>query len=130
MFLLLHSDLNTINIAIQFLPSHHHPFISHKLKSNIISPTMPLSKTTCALFILLFLFLVAPCFSDGEPDGSGSSPVVYDIDYRGPETHTTVPPPKRGRRRRRNIIHHQQTMVARHKRFKSSHGHNEKKYGN
>ncbi|XP_052176459.1 uncharacterized protein LOC127790807 [Diospyros lotus] len=36
---------------------------------------------------LLFLLLASPCL----PDDSG----IYDIDYRGPETHSYIPPPNR-----------------------------------
>ncbi|KAH7865661.1 hypothetical protein Vadar_009444 [Vaccinium darrowii] len=46
------------------------------------------------IFLLfLFLLLTPPCFSKGGLDISDSG--IYDIDYRGPETHSYRPPPNR-----------------------------------
>ncbi|RHN79823.1 hypothetical protein MtrunA17_Chr1g0181521 [Medicago truncatula] len=45
--------------------------------------------TTC---FFLFLFLVLPHFSRGESEAILPSE-VYEIDYKGPETHSSVPPP-------------------------------------
>ncbi|XP_050893256.1 uncharacterized protein LOC127098650 isoform X2 [Lathyrus oleraceus] len=49
--------------------------------------------TTC-YFLFLFLFLVLPHCSKGESEGILSSDSdIYEIDYKGPETHSSVPPP-------------------------------------
>ncbi|KAI7753824.1 hypothetical protein M8C21_031978 [Ambrosia artemisiifolia] len=39
---------------------------------------------------ILFLLLAVPCFSKERPNSE-----VYDIDYRGPETHSHRPPPNK-----------------------------------
>ncbi|CBI32703.3 unnamed protein product, partial [Vitis vinifera] len=52
-------------------------------------------KSTTAAFFLLFLLLSAPYFSRGELDMSDKNPEIYEIDYRGPETHSYIPPPNR-----------------------------------
>ncbi|RVW39827.1 hypothetical protein CK203_074605 [Vitis vinifera] len=46
-------------------------------------------------FLPSFLLLSAPYFSRGELDMSDKNPEIYEIDYRGPETHSYIPPPNR-----------------------------------
>uniref|UniRef100_A0A3Q7IMB4 Uncharacterized protein n=1 Tax=Solanum lycopersicum TaxID=4081 RepID=A0A3Q7IMB4_SOLLC len=41
---------------------------------------------------------------------------IYEIDYRGPETHTYIPPPK-GSKGKHNF-HHQNMMLKHHRKFK------------
>ncbi|KAE9621833.1 hypothetical protein Lal_00032852 [Lupinus albus] len=42
----------------------------------------------------LFLFLTLPYFSIGGPQTTEAlDSDIYEIDYRGPETHSSVPPP-------------------------------------
>ncbi|GJU54602.1 hypothetical protein Tco_1228316 [Tanacetum coccineum] len=47
-------------------------------------------KSCIATFFILFLLLVVPSSSK---EGLGSE--IYEIDYRGPETHSQRPPPNR-----------------------------------
>ncbi|CAN4121578.1 unnamed protein product [Withania somnifera] len=64
-------------------------------------------------FIVIFLLLVAPSFpsSSGKMDLSNvDMSGIYEIDYRGPETHTNIPPPRGGR----HNSHHQE-MLFHHK---------------
>ncbi|XP_042013025.1 uncharacterized protein LOC121761453 [Salvia splendens] len=48
----------------------------------------------CILLLLLLLFF-GPGFSAGRMHAKNMGSEVYDIDYRGPETHTYNPPPNR-----------------------------------
>ncbi|KAI3696763.1 hypothetical protein L6452_29294 [Arctium lappa] len=66
---------------------------------------MDLKSCMITLFILVLLF--------AEPSSSkeGLDSEIYDIDYRGPETHSQRPPPKRTDRntngvRHRNVKNH------------------------
>ncbi|XP_059643407.1 uncharacterized protein LOC132285252 isoform X1 [Cornus florida] len=56
-------------------------------------------KPTITPIILLFFLLTTPCFSRGlyprALDVSNVDSGIYDIDYRGPETHSSIPPPNR-----------------------------------
>ncbi|KAL3825923.1 hypothetical protein ACJIZ3_021952 [Penstemon smallii] len=61
--------------------------------------------------LLLFFLLVPPCFSRGKLHVKSVDSEVYVIDYRGPETHTSIPPPNRAGGGRPNIHHH--TNMAR-----------------
>lgn len=51
----------------------------------------------CAcVFILLLLFylvLIITYIVEGGPQTEGLDSEIYEIDYRGPETHSFVPPP-------------------------------------
>ncbi|GAB2272374.1 hypothetical protein Dimus_007199 [Dionaea muscipula] len=66
---------------------------------------------TTPFLILLFIFLATPSFSKGRTlsesgvDIMSPDPIVYEIDYRGPETHTYLPPPNKDGR----IWHHKTT---------------------
>ncbi|KAL5067897.1 hypothetical protein RYX36_018784 [Vicia faba] len=52
------------------------------------------SSFTTYYFLFLFLLLVLAHFSRGESEGILSSDSdIYEIDYKGPETHSSVPPP-------------------------------------
>ncbi|KAI4300248.1 hypothetical protein L6164_033645 [Bauhinia variegata] len=51
---------------------------------------MELRSTFTASFFL-FLLLALPYFSKGGSQVSDSE--IYEIDYRGPETHSSIPPP-------------------------------------
>ncbi|KAI4349179.1 hypothetical protein L6164_009807 [Bauhinia variegata] len=51
---------------------------------------MELRSTFKACFFL-FLLLVLPYFSKGGSEVVDSE--IYEIDYRGPETHSSTPPP-------------------------------------
>lgn len=62
----------------------------------------------CTLLLLLLLF--RPGFSTGRMHGKNMGSEVYEIDYRGPETHTYIPPPNRAGPR---VPH--QTATARRK---------------
>ncbi|XP_021911370.1 uncharacterized protein LOC110825221 [Carica papaya] len=51
--------------------------------------------------IFIFLILILPLsFSTGGLDSE-----IYEIDYRGPETHSSIPPPDHSHGRR-PFIHH------------------------
>ncbi|XP_059298219.1 uncharacterized protein LOC132050896 [Lycium ferocissimum] len=69
-----------------------------------------------ASFICIFLFflLIAPCSSSGKMDLLNMDSGIYEIDYRGPETHTYIPPPKGSRGKHR--FHHQ--SMLKHRKFK------------
>ncbi|KAK2401289.1 hypothetical protein P8452_08023 [Trifolium repens] len=45
-----------------------------------------------SFFLFLILLLLLPYFSRGESEEILHSE-VYEIDYKGPETHSSVPPP-------------------------------------
>ncbi|KAA8518781.1 hypothetical protein F0562_016445 [Nyssa sinensis] len=57
---------------------------------------MELKPSITAIF-LLFLLFAAPCFSRGlypwRLEVAKKDSGIYDIDYRGPETHSYKPPP-------------------------------------
>ncbi|XP_061350558.1 uncharacterized protein LOC133295718 [Gastrolobium bilobum] len=57
-------------------------------------PYMELRSTFTASFFL-FLILAFPFYSRGESEALHSE--IYEIDYRGPETHSAVPPPHHSR---------------------------------
>lgn len=54
-------------------------------------------------------------FLTGKMDLSKMDSEIYEIDYRGPETHTYIPPPK-GSRGKHNF--HHQSMLKHHRKFK------------
>ncbi|KAL8094742.1 uncharacterized protein LOC141692550 [Apium graveolens] len=55
------------------------------------------SSNTVLLCIFLVLFVI-PCLAKEKVDPEGMDTGIYEIDYRGPETHTyTLPPPNKGR---------------------------------
>ncbi|CAA2972367.1 Hypothetical predicted protein [Olea europaea subsp. europaea] len=58
------------------------------------------SKASIIGMILLVLLLITPCSSTsrgGLKVEKVLDPQIYDIDYRGPETHRYRPPPNRAR---------------------------------
>ncbi|KAM7464149.1 hypothetical protein LguiA_032270 [Lonicera macranthoides] len=61
---------------------------------------------THPLLLCLFLLLVPACFSRGGMEIQNRNSEIYDIDYRGPETHSYLPPPNHGNPNN-NIIHQQ-----------------------
>ncbi|XP_059305763.1 uncharacterized protein LOC132057263 isoform X2 [Lycium ferocissimum] len=86
---------------------------------------MELKCSFIAIFLLLLL-LAAPSFSSsssGKMDLTNVESGIYDIDYRGPETHTNIPPPKGGRHNSHHqgmLFHHKATEPG--KRGKKNHG--------
>ncbi|KAI9122138.1 hypothetical protein K1719_006827 [Acacia pycnantha] len=52
---------------------------------------MELIRSTFTTCFFLFLLLSLPYFSTGAKQGLESE--IYEIDYRGPETHSSSPPP-------------------------------------
>ncbi|XP_041023062.1 uncharacterized protein LOC121264083 [Juglans microcarpa x Juglans regia] len=52
-------------------------------------------KPSITTFLLLFLLITVPYFSRGSCRELDTE--VYEIDYRGPETHSSIPPPDRSR---------------------------------
>ncbi|KAJ6864904.1 hypothetical protein NC651_035463 [Populus alba x Populus x berolinensis] len=68
-------------------------------------------KSSITTVFLLFLLLVTPHISRGGSEVADSE--VYDIDYRGPETHSSVMPPP-GHFHGRPWIH-QDTVKTSHK---------------
>ncbi|XP_070021619.1 uncharacterized protein [Nicotiana sylvestris] len=75
---------------------------------------MELKITSLTAIFFLFLLLVGPCSSSGKMDLLNMDSGIYEIDYRGPETHTYIPPPT-GSRGRHNFQH--QSMLQ-HRKFK------------
>ncbi|CAN4117031.1 unnamed protein product [Withania somnifera] len=70
-------------------------------------------KCTSFIVIFLLLLLVSPSFSSssGKMELSNvDTSEIYEIDYRGPETHTNIPPPRGGRHNS-----HHQGMLCHHK---------------
>ncbi|KAL7248164.1 hypothetical protein ACSBR2_002972 [Camellia fascicularis] len=63
--------------------------------------------------ISLIFLITTPCFSKGELDVSKMDSGVYDIDYRGPETHSYIPPPNRSRHNHKPFVHGESTMAYR-----------------
>ncbi|KAF3442712.1 hypothetical protein FNV43_RR16788 [Rhamnella rubrinervis] len=53
---------------------------------------MEIKSTTATLFLLILLLSYAPFHSTGESEAVVGNE-IYEIDYRGPETHSSVPPP-------------------------------------
>ncbi|KAE9585461.1 hypothetical protein Lalb_Chr25g0289201 [Lupinus albus] len=51
------------------------------------------SMSTFSTSIFLILIFTLPYFSMGGPRSEALDSEIYDIDYRGPETHSSVPPP-------------------------------------
>ncbi|XP_062117182.1 uncharacterized protein LOC133831038 isoform X2 [Humulus lupulus] len=50
-----------------------------------------INKSSFTLIFILFLFATLPYFSTGAI--VVDSHEIYEIDYRGPETHSSIPPP-------------------------------------
>ncbi|KAM1576023.1 hypothetical protein ACFX10_032393 [Malus domestica] len=69
-------------------------------------------KNSTILTTCLFLFLLAkPCFSKvGGSDLMDTD--VYEIDYRGPETHSSVPPPHHYHGKKPKPLIHKENAMA------------------
>ncbi|KAJ4704856.1 putative Transmembrane protein [Melia azedarach] len=65
-------------------------------------------KSTFTIFFLLFLLLASPFLSTGGTVELGSE--VYEIDYRGPETHSSIPPPDHSSGK--PTVHRESTAMA------------------
>lgn len=65
------------------------------------------------VILLTYLLLVAPCFAIGSTfkytENTNSD--VYEIDYRGPETHNSRPPPET-LHGKRPFIHHKTSAAG------------------
>ncbi|KAL1200128.1 hypothetical protein V5N11_032150 [Cardamine amara subsp. amara] len=48
-------------------------------------------KSTVVIFLIIYLLLAVSCFAKGSEETDSE---VYEIDYRGPETHNSRPPPE------------------------------------
>ncbi|KFK24767.1 hypothetical protein AALP_AA8G022300 [Arabis alpina] len=48
-----------------------------------------MKSTTVVIFLVIYLLVAVPCLVKEEMDSE-----VYEIDYRGPETHNSRPPPE------------------------------------
>ncbi|XWS43618.1 hypothetical protein CRYUN_Cryun16bG0119400 [Craigia yunnanensis] len=77
----------------------------------IIIQSRPIS-----IILLLLLLLSIPYFSTGSLDVSDKE--VYEIDYRGPETHSSIPPPDDSHGQRHWI--HRETDLPPYKSSKGS----------
>ncbi|XVE96741.1 hypothetical protein REPUB_Repub02eG0248800 [Reevesia pubescens] len=73
-----------------------------------------------SIIFLLLLLLSIPYFSTGNLDVSDKE--VYEIDYRGPETHSSIPPPDHSHNHRHWI--HRETNLLPHKSTKALRGGN------
>ncbi|XAR50996.1 hypothetical protein NMG60_11005487 [Bertholletia excelsa] len=60
-------------------------------------------KASFTIIFTLFLLLASSCLSEGELDVANMDSEIYDIDYRGPETHSHLPPPSRSGGRHHHI---------------------------
>ncbi|KAB2047158.1 hypothetical protein ERO13_A13G025100v2 [Gossypium hirsutum] len=69
-------------------------------------------KPTFIVLLLLLLMLSMPYFFAGSFDVADRE--VYEIDYRGPETHSSIPPPDSSHRRRHSI-HRETDTLSPHK---------------
>ncbi|KAH0995709.1 hypothetical protein GBA52_019573 [Prunus armeniaca] len=74
---------------------------------SLVAMKMELKNSTILTFLLLFL-LATPCFSRGGSDVVGTE--VYEIDYRGPETHSSIPPPDHSHGK--PLIHKESAMAS------------------
>ncbi|KAJ8542195.1 hypothetical protein K7X08_017061 [Anisodus acutangulus] len=81
----------------------------------------------CSFIVIFFLLLllIVPSFSSssGKKGLSNVDSGIYDIDYRGPETHTSIPPPRGGRHNSHHqgmLFHHKATKPG--KTGKKNHG--------
>ncbi|XP_012464223.1 uncharacterized protein LOC105783364 [Gossypium raimondii] len=66
-----------------------------------------------SIVLLLLLMLSMPCFFAGSFDVSDRE--IYEIDYRGPKTHSSIPPPDNSRHRRHSI-HRETNTLSPHER--------------
>ncbi|KAG5584411.1 hypothetical protein H5410_044845 [Solanum commersonii] len=75
-------------------------------------------KLKCSFIVIFFLLLlVSPSYSSssGKMDLSKvDTSEIYEIDYRGPETHTNIPPPRGGRHNSHQgmLFHHKPTKLG------------------
>ncbi|OVA18123.1 hypothetical protein BVC80_1835g536 [Macleaya cordata] len=69
-------------------------------------------KFSVAFLSVLLLVLTRPTLSQGRSDAMDlmNNNDMYEIDYRGPETHSHVPPPYRSGDS--PFIHHKTTVMA------------------
>ncbi|KAM7526235.1 hypothetical protein LguiA_016137 [Lonicera macranthoides] len=67
-------------------------------------------KPTTIITPFLLLLLAVPCFSRGGMYVQTVDSGIYDIDYRGPETHSYLPPPDLSGAKPINI--HQERVMA------------------
>ncbi|KAK9193043.1 hypothetical protein WN944_003739 [Citrus x changshan-huyou] len=66
-------------------------------------------KSSITTFFLLFLLFATPfCSLGGLPELDSE---VYEIDYRGPETHSSIPPPDHSHGRGKPVIRHESAVV-------------------
>ncbi|XAR69050.1 hypothetical protein NMG60_11000503 [Bertholletia excelsa] len=63
-------------------------------------------------FFFLVLLLTTPCFSQGGLEVSKVDSEVYEIDYKGPETHSHNPPPSQSHHK---LSAHQEGTVVHRK---------------
>ncbi|XP_015086661.1 uncharacterized protein LOC107029730 [Solanum pennellii] len=82
-------------------------------------------KLKCSFIVIFFLLLLASpslSSSSGKMDLSKvNASEIYEIDYRGPETHTKIPPPRGGRHNSHHqLFHHNATKPG--KNGKKNHG--------
>ncbi|KAK8546323.1 hypothetical protein V6N13_067543 [Hibiscus sabdariffa] len=68
-----------------------------------------------SIILLLLLMLSMPCFSAGSFGVLYKE--IYEIDYRGPETHSSIPPPDNSYHHRHSI-HRKARTLSPHKSFK------------
>ncbi|KAL0728699.1 hypothetical protein Bca4012_024792 [Brassica carinata] len=61
------------------------------------------------VILLTYLLLAAPCFALEGSENTNSD--VYEIDYRGPETHNSRPPPET-LHGKRPFIHHKTSAAG------------------
>ncbi|WJX11753.1 hypothetical protein P8452_02327 [Trifolium repens] len=68
---------------------------------------------TTSFFLFLILLFLLPYFSRGESEEILHSE-VYEIDYKGPETHSSVPPPHHNPRSipRKNLVRSGKASVS------------------
>lgn len=76
-------------------------------------------KVLILLFILKSINLFFFFFYKGSFDVSDRE--IYEIDYRGPKTHSSIPPPDNSHRRQRSV-HREIGILSPHKPFKSLKG--------
>ncbi|KAL3623315.1 hypothetical protein CASFOL_032131 [Castilleja foliolosa] len=75
---------------------------------------MEMKASLIVTLLLFILLLVGPGFSRRTLGVKNmNSENIYEIDYRGPETHTYIPPPNLAGAR--PSIHHQTSTAHRHK---------------
>ncbi|KAF5747890.1 hypothetical protein HS088_TW05G00620 [Tripterygium wilfordii] len=110
------ADLSEIFLGQKsWLYAHARPVQARLSKSKLLVRINLYFATPMELksIFLLFLLLTIPCIARGGSDHGLDSEEIYEIDYRGPETHSAIPPPVHRSHGNNQPLIHGQTDAAR-----------------